>query len=96
MLIFLIEWHTILVNEVYYEDGIKPPLKSTPMKILVLASYAQFGVSAESKSIWATAMACAIDPSIRGDLNLLLAYTRNSWWTSDDLGLNLLCDESYE
>ena len=78
MLIFLIEWHIILVNEVYYEDGIKTPLKSTPMKILVLASYAQFGVSAESKSIWATAMACAIDPSIRGDLNLLLAYTRNS------------------
>jgi len=45
------------------------------MKILVLASYAQFGVSAESKSTWATAMACVIDPIIRGDLNLLLAYT---------------------
>jgi len=45
------------------------------MKILVLASYAQFGVSAESKSIWATVMAYVIDPYIRGDLNLLLAYT---------------------
>jgi len=43
------------------------------MKILVLASYAQFGVSAESKNFWATVMAYVTDPNFRGDLNLLLA-----------------------
>ena len=42
---------------VYYEDGIKQPLKSIPMKLLVLASYAQFGVSAGRKNVWATVMA---------------------------------------
>ena len=31
---------------VYYEDGAKNPLKSTPVKPLVLALYAQFRVSA--------------------------------------------------
>jgi len=33
-------------HSIYYEDGIKTPLKSTSVKLLVLASYAQFGVSA--------------------------------------------------
>jgi hypothetical protein len=32
----------------YYEDGAKNPLKSTPVKLLVFASYAQFGVDAGS------------------------------------------------
>ena len=31
---------------VYYEGGAKNPLKGTSMKLLVLASYAQFGVGA--------------------------------------------------
>ena len=31
----------------YYEDGNKPPLKSISVKLLVFASYAQFGVNAE-------------------------------------------------
>ena len=31
----------------YYEDGNKQPLKSTSVKPLVFASYAQFGVDAE-------------------------------------------------
>ncbi len=31
---------------VYYEGGSKTPLKSISVKLLVLASYAQFGVSA--------------------------------------------------
>ena len=30
----------------YYEDGIKQPLKSISVKPLVFASYAQFGVNA--------------------------------------------------
>ena len=71
-------WRCILVKALLSEEGPKNPLKGTTVKPLVLASYAQFGVSAESKSIWATAMACVIDPNVRGDLNLLLAYTRNS------------------
>jgi len=33
----------------YYEDGIKQPLKSISMKPLVFASYAQFGVDAEDE-----------------------------------------------
>ena len=40
------DWHIILVNEIYYEDGPKKPLKSISVKPMVLASYAQFGVSA--------------------------------------------------
>ena len=40
------KWHIILVNFIYYEGGAKNPLKSISMKLLVLASYAQFGVSA--------------------------------------------------
>ena len=45
------------------------------MKLLVLALYAQFRVSAGNENLWATVMAYAIDPIIRGDLTLLLAYT---------------------
>ena len=33
-------------QSIYYEDGIKTPLKSITVKPLVLASYAQFGVIA--------------------------------------------------
>mgnify|MGYP001302934135 CR=1 FL=1 len=40
------DWHIILVDEIYYEDGPKKPLKSISVKPMVLASYAQFGVSA--------------------------------------------------
>jgi len=47
---------------IHYEDGIKQPLNSKSVKLLVLASYAQFGVSAENESVWAPAMACASDP----------------------------------
>ena len=32
---------------IYYEGGAKNPLKGTTVNLLVLASYAQFGVSAE-------------------------------------------------
>ena len=32
---------------IYYEGGAKNPLKSTSVKLLVFASYAQFGVDAE-------------------------------------------------
>jgi hypothetical protein len=39
-------WRIILVNVIYYEDGGKIPLKSISVKPVVLASYAQFGVSA--------------------------------------------------
>ena len=45
-LIHKFDWHIILVNEIYYEDGPKKPLKSISVKPMVLASYAQFGVSA--------------------------------------------------
>jgi len=40
------DWHIILVDEIYYEDGPKKSLKSISVKPMVLASYAQFGVSA--------------------------------------------------
>ena len=33
----------------YYEDGIKQPLKSISVKPLVFAFYAQFGVNAEDE-----------------------------------------------
>ena len=33
-------------QSLYYEDGIKQPLKSISVKPLVFASYAQFGVNA--------------------------------------------------
>jgi hypothetical protein len=36
-----------------YEDEAKNSLKGTSMNLLVLASYAQFGVSAERVGIWA-------------------------------------------
>jgi hypothetical protein len=35
----------------YYEDGAKNPLKSIPVKLLVLASVAQIGVSAGNESV---------------------------------------------
>ena len=41
-----LKWHIILVNLTYYEGGAKNPLKSIPVKLLVFASYAQFGVNA--------------------------------------------------
>lgn len=47
---------------VYYEDGIKPPLKSTSVKLLVLAFYAQFRVSAGRLGYWALVMAYDSDP----------------------------------
>ena len=43
-------WSIILVNT-YYEDELKNSLKSTSMKLLVLASYAQSGVSAGNEDI---------------------------------------------
>ena len=46
-------WSIILVNT-YYEDELKNSLKSTSMKLLVLASYAQFGVGAGDEGYWAT------------------------------------------
>ena len=62
LLIHKFDWRIILVNKIYYEDGGKIPLKSISVKPMVLASYAQFGVSAGRKNYWATAMACVIDP----------------------------------
>lgn len=47
--VVLKKWHIILVNNIYYEDGAKNPLKSIPVNLVVLASYAQFGVSAGSE-----------------------------------------------
>lgn len=55
---------------VYYEGGAKNPLKSIPVKLLVLASYAQFGVSAGSLDNWAIVMAYGNRPNYRGDLIL--------------------------
>lgn len=60
---------------IYYEDGIKQPLKSISMKPLVFASYAQFGVDAEDEECWAIVMAYGNRPTIRGDLCLWKAYT---------------------
>ena len=54
----------------YYEDGIKTPLKSTSGKPLVFASYAQFGVDAEGIGYWASVMAYDKRPNICGDLSL--------------------------
>ena len=45
-ILVVIDWHIILVNYFYYEGGAKNPLKSISMKLLVLAFYAQFRVSA--------------------------------------------------
>ena len=36
---------------IYYEDGAKNPLKSIPVKLLVLALYAQYGVGAGNESV---------------------------------------------
>ncbi len=36
---------------IYYEDGIKQPLKGISMKLLVLALIAQIGVSAENEIV---------------------------------------------
>ena len=38
-------------QSVYYEDGAKNPLKSISVKLLVLASVAQTGVSAENEGV---------------------------------------------
>lgn len=47
---------------IYYEDGIKPPLKSTTVKLLVPALYAQFRVGAGTVEYWALVMAYDSDP----------------------------------
>ena len=57
-------------REIYYEDGVKIPLKSTSMKLLVFASYAQFGVNAGRIGYWASVMAYVNDPIFCGDLLL--------------------------
>ena len=57
-------------QSLYYEDGIKQPLKSISVKPLVFASYAQFGVDAEGLEYWALVMAYDKRPSIHGDLFL--------------------------
>jgi len=54
----------------YYEDGIKQPLKSISVKPLVFASYAQFGVDAEDEDAGHFVMAYRARPIIRGDLFL--------------------------
>lgn len=56
----------------YYEGGAKNPLKSIPVKLLVLASYAQFGVSAGRKNFWATATACGNRPNYSLRPNLVV------------------------
>lgn len=57
------KWRIILVNFIYYEGGAKNPLKSISVKLLVLASYAQFGVGAGRLECWATVMAYDHDPA---------------------------------
>lgn len=47
---------------IFYEGGAKNPLKSISVKLLVPASYAQFGVGAGRIEYWATVMAYVIDP----------------------------------
>ena len=42
---------TLFQSEIYYEDGAKNPLKSIPVKLLVLALVAQIGVSAGNESV---------------------------------------------
>ena len=42
---------TLFQSEIYYEDGAKNPLKSIPVKLLVLASFAQIGVSAGNEGV---------------------------------------------
>lgn len=54
----------------YYEDGIKQPLKSISVKPLVFASYAQFGVDAGDEGIGRLVMAYESRPTICGDLLL--------------------------
>lgn len=49
-------------QSIYYEDGAKNPLKSIPVKLLVLASFAQIGVSAGNEDSWASIMAYVNDP----------------------------------
>ena len=51
-------------QSLYYEDGIKQPLKSISVKPLVFASYAQFGVDAEGLEYWALVMAYDSDPPL--------------------------------
>ena len=57
-------------QSLYYEDGIKQPLKSISVKPLVFASYAQFGVDAGGLGYRALVMAYDKRPYIRGDLIL--------------------------
>ena len=54
-------------QSLYYEDGIKQPLKSISVKPLVFASYAQFGVDAEGIDTWALVMAYDKRPNYHGD-----------------------------
>ena len=54
----------------YYEDGIKTPLKSTSVKPLVFASYAQFGVDAGDEDFGRLVMAYESRPTVCGDLFL--------------------------
>lgn len=61
-----------------YEDGDKLSLKSTPVKPLVFASFAQKGVNAGDESYGQVVMAYDFRPIICGDLILLLAYTNYS------------------
>ena len=51
----------------YYEDGIKKPLKSISVKPLVFAFYAQWRVDAEGLGFWALVMAYDKRPNFRGD-----------------------------
>lgn len=53
-------------QSLYYEDGIKQPLKSISMKPLVFASYAQFGVDAG-------------DDRVMGDRNGIRQPTQYPW-----------------
>ena len=57
-------------QSLYYEDGIKQPLKSISMNPLVFASYAQFGVDAGGVEYRALVMAYDKRPCICRDLNL--------------------------
>lgn len=38
-------------QNIYYEGGAKNPFNSTPVKLLVLASFAQIGVSAGNEDV---------------------------------------------
>ncbi len=62
----------------YYEDGIKQPLKSISVKPLVFASYAQFGVDAGGKRYRALVMAYDKRPCTSWRPKLVVSlYVRN-------------------